>query len=586
MKNFRNKVMYICLLMVTVGFFGCQDEFEEVIEKTDKETLAVSSATVKLITDTTSKDGSFDNIVDETSCFAINFPYTVNIHGLDIIIDSIEDLRLIEEIFDKVDTDVDILDILFPITITLADFTEIVINNQQELREVGKDCIEGGDDDDIECIDFVYPITLYTFDINKVKTGKVVVTSDKELKRFFAGLDKKDIVSVQFPISLKFFDGTEISVNSNEELAQTLERAKNICDEDDDNDHNDDDFTKERLDEYLVKCPWLVKEVKRNAELHTEQYFGYILNFKEDGEVVARDKNGNVLKGTWNTRVHENKVLIKLEFDNLVDFTLEWYVYEIGEGRIKLYAGDGNRIVMKKSCDILQHVPDTLRGLLRECSWVIKKVKVDGVNINRMLGFEFNFEGEGVVTLSDGETTSNGTWEITKNEQDKLVMAITMGNEPGVSFEWLLSDLRDRRLKFNIEGTGYELILERDCKHNDDEDVKWIRGLFDDTSWGVNYFAENEDEGTASYDGYTFNFKANGAISVLDTNNQEAGSGKWFVYRNSDDQLELIIRFATDSPFYDLANDYKILEVKEDFLDLKHYNDGDLGWDRLKLGKL
>ena len=585
MKKFLSYAMYASLLVIALSFTSCQEEFEELPDGNEQETIVASSSTAKLIEHTVSNDGSFDNIVDKASCFAVNFPYTVNVNGLDITIDSIEDLQLVEDVIDKLDSDTDILEILFPITITLADFTEIKIETKEALIKLAKECVEGGKDDDIECIDFVYPITLYTFDINKQETGNVTVNNDKELKRFFAGLDKNDLIGIDFPITLKLYDGTEIVVDSNAELAAAIESAKDTCDEDDDNDCNDDDFTKERLDKYLVKCPWLVKEVKRNDQDQTGQYFEYLMNFTEDGGVTVKDREGNILNGTWATRVSDHKVLLKLEFDVLVDFTLEWFVYEIGEGKIKLYASDKDKIIMRKACGIVDHNPDTLREILKECAWIIKKVKVDGVNINRMLGFEFKFKPEGVVVLGKDTYESTGSWEITKNAQGRLVMAITMGNEPGVSFEWLLSDLKDNRLKFSIEGTGYELLLERNCDNDEnDGDVTEIRRFLNDTSWKVAKFVENEDPGTEAYAGYTFNFKMDGTIIVLNPNKEEADKGTWYVYRNSKNTLELIITFGAQSEFYALANDYRIREAKENRLDLKHENDGG-GYDYLVLEK-
>ncbi len=156
-----------------------------------QEAIAASSTTAKLIEDTCSNDGSFDNIVDESSCFNINFPYRVKANGVDLTINSIDDLDSIEEIFDALEEDEDIIDIIFPITITLADYAEITINGIEDLRGIAKECREGGDDDDIECIDFVYPITLYTFDLNNEETGNFTVESDKNLRRFFAGLGSK-----------------------------------------------------------------------------------------------------------------------------------------------------------------------------------------------------------------------------------------------------------------------------------------------------------------------------------------------------------------------------------------------------------
>ncbi|WP_298473159.1 hypothetical protein [uncultured Maribacter sp.] len=585
MKKFFKTTLFASLLVLALSFTSCQDEFEELTTGEETEAISSTSAAAKLIKDTSSQDGSFDNIVDGVSCFAIEFPYTVNVNGLEVNIDSKDDLETIEEILDKLDVDEDIVNILFPITVTLADFTEIVINSKEELREKAKDCIEGGGDDDIECIDFVYPIKVYSFDINQQQTGSATVESDKQLRRFFGNLEENQLVSMDFPITLKLYDGSEMVVNNNAELARAIESAKEACDEDDDDDHNDDDFSKERLDNYLVMCPWLIHEVNRNDQDQTEQYFEYAMNFKEDGSVKAFDREGNAIEGTWTTRVGENRVLLKLEFNDLVDFSLEWFVYEIGDGKIKLFVDGANKIIMKKACNILNQDPNTLREVLKECSWIIKKVHRDGQEIDRLLGYEFNFMAEGVVTLSSGDVSSEGSWEIAQNNQGRLVMAITMGNEPGVSFEWPLSDLRDDRLKFEIPGTDYELILERNCDNDvNDEDVVWIRGLFNESQWEIALFSENQDPSTESYTNYSFTFGPNGKITVYNPNQVEVSTGRWFVYRNSEEQLEMILNFGTENNFYPLANDYKILEVEENRLELKHYNDS--GYDHLVFEKL
>ena len=584
MKKFLNYVMYAGLLMVAFNFTACQDEFEE-IQSNEQESIVASSSTAKLIQKTASKDGSFDNIVDGASCFDIQFPYTVEVNGLGITIDSVEDLRLIEEIFDEFDEDEDFLEILFPVTITLADFTEIVINNKEELREMAKECIEGGADDDIECIDFVYPMTLYTFNINKEQTGTVTVNSDKELKRFFEGLDDNDLISIEFPITLKLYDGTEIVVDSNAELANAIETAKEACDEDDDDDYNDDDFTKERLDNYLVECPFFVKEVKRDGVNQTEQYFEYVMNFTEDGGVKVRDRIGNTITGTWSTRVGDHGALLKLEFDVLVDFTLEWFVYEIDGERIKLYAGDGDKIIMKRACGIVNDSPDTLREILKECSWIIKKVKTNGEEIDRLLGYEFNFEAEGVVTLGNGENTSTGTWEIALNAQARLVMAITMGEEPNVSFEWPLSDLKDERLKFEIEGTDYELILERNCDNDvNDGDVMEIRNIMMGGDWIVARYKDDGMDETADFAGYDFSFSMENVVTVS-TNQDPLFNGIWRVLRDSDGKLRFYLNLGEETPFVELTDDWDIVSVTADRIELKDISGGDGSVDNLVFEK-
>lgn len=571
MKKFLNYALYAGLLITALTFSSCQEEFEELPDGNEQETIVASSSTAKLIERASSNDGSFDNIVDGSSCFAVQFPYTVNVNGIEITIDSLEDLHLIEDIFDEVDVDEDILEILFPITITLPDFSEIVINSKEDLREIAEDCIEGGDDDDIECIDFVYPITLFTFDINEQQTGSVTVESDKDLRRFFAGLDDDDLISIQFPVTLKLFDGTEIVVDSNAELANAIENAKETCDEDDDDDFNDDDFEDGRLDICLTACPWVVKEVERDGVNQTDQYFEYLMTFTEDGGVTVKDRMGNNIEGTWSTRMTDRGALLKLEFDVLVDFSLEWFVYEIGDHTIKLYTEGGNKIIMKQICKDEETGPDTLREILKECEWIIKKVKNQGEEIDRLIGFEFKFLPEGVVTLSNGTTTSEGTWEIAMNDEGILVMAITMGDEPGVSFEWPLRDLNDHRLKFEVEEIDYELVLLRVCDDSvEDGDIPEIRNVLMGGDWVVASYIDNEVDETADFDGMDFSFTADHKVTVS-TNADPLLDGLWRVLRDDDGQLKVYLNFGGDDvvPLGQLTDDWDFVSITADRIELK-----------------
>ena len=554
-------------------------------EPDTEQTIVANSTTAKLIENTSSNDGSFDNIVDGASCFAINFPYTVEVNGITITIESEEGLELIEEIFDELEDDEDILDIIFPITITLGDYTEITINGKEDLRALAEQCIEGGDDDDIECIDFVYPITLFTFDANKEQTGSVTVESDRELRRFFAGLDEDDLIGIDFPITLVKYDGTEIRVENMMQLVDAIERAKDACDEDDDDDYNDDDFSQERLENLLVECPWLINEVQRDDMDQSGQYIDYVMNFTENGEVVVKDRMGNSLSGTWSTRVAEHKVLIKLEFDVLVDFNLEWMVYELSEGKIKLYAEGGNKIIMYSACDLFNTTPDTLREILKECSWIIKKVKNQGEEIERLLGFEFNFLPEGVITLSDEVTVSEGTWEITTNEQGRLVMAITMGNEPGVSFEWPLSDLRNDRLKFEVEEVDYELVLQRVCDDNNaDGDVPEIRNIMMGGQWIVAQYKDDGVDETVDFNGYSVSFMADHQITLYE-GTEAFGDGLWRVLRNSDHKLKVYLNFGEELPFNELTDDWTLVSITNDRIELKDVSGDDGSEDILVFEK-
>ncbi len=587
MKNVFKFSMYALLFVAALMVTSCQEEFEELPQPDEQQTIKANSSTAMLIERTSTNDGSFDNIVDGASCFALNFPYTVEVNGIQITIDSREDLHQIEKIFDEFDEDIDFLEIAFPITITYSDFTELVINNKEELRALAEECIEGGDDDDIECIDFVYPITLYTFDINEQQTGSVTVNSDLELRRFFAGLDDDDLISIDFPVTLELYDGTKMTVYNNAELAMAIENAKDACDEDDDNDYNDDDFTLERFNNLIVECPWLVREVERDAISQTDQYFEYLMNFTEDGGVTVKDRQGNVLNGFWSSRITDHGILLNLEFDVLVDFTLEWFVYEIEEGKIKLYTEGGNKIILRNACDVYNEDPNTLREILSECAWVIKKVKNNGDEIDRLLGYEFKFMAEGVVTLSNGVNTSTGSWVITTNAQGRLVMGLTFGENPDdpnrldpnpneIYFEWLLSDLRNDRLKFEIEGTAYELILQRVCDDpNTDGDVGEIRNVMMGGEWMVAQYKDGDVDETQNYMAYTFAFGAEHVMSITTGQTGPTQAGIWRILRNSDGKLKVYLNAGVEGYLEALTDDWEFVSM--------NYNEDTMQYDRIEL---
>lgn len=571
MKKFLNLATYTLLLTGALWLGSCQEEFEEVnTSNSTGASFKATSETALLIENTSSHDGSFDNIVDGSSCFALNFPYTVNVNGLDITIDSYQDLEIVEEIFDEFDNDIDILDILFPITITQADFSEIVINNKEELAELVRGCVEGGQDDDIECIDFVYPLTLYTFDINNTQTGKVTVENDEQLRRFFHELGEDDIVSLEYPVTLIKSDGTEMQVNNNEELAMALRMAKESCDEDDDNDYNDDDFSLERLAKLLPECPWIVLTVERNSTDQSGQYEAFLFSFGADGSVQVKDRGGNILNGEWGLRMSDHGPMLTLAFDTLVDFNLEWRVCEVGEGKIKLYGEEGNRIVMRINCgDPGGILPGALAEILRECSWVIRKVQNQGEDIRRLLGYEFEFQAEGVVTLSNGTTTGTGTWEVAEGTNGGLVLAITMGNEPGVSFEWPLRDLFDNRLRFEVPEIGYELILERQCPGMMDGDVMEIGNILMGGDWMVAAFTQGDTNMTAEFDGYGFGFGPEHALTVS-ANLDPVKTGLWRVIRNSEGGLTVYLNLGDDNDlFSELTEDWSLVSITANRIELK-----------------
>jgi len=477
MKKLFKYAMYVSLLTIAFSFTSCQDEFEEVVIN-EQETITASSATANLVKSASAKDGSLDNVVDSSSCFAIKFPYIVKVNGLEITVDSISDLRFLNELVKQYDDDFeDLLEIVFPITITYPDYSEITINNLQDFRELANQC--GGDPDDsrIRCISFVYPITLFTFDIDNEQSGTFTVESDRQLRRLFDDLDDDDtLVSIEFPIVLKKRDGTEVSVTTNEELARAIESARGLCFDDDydDDDYYDDDFyedddcddncTENELTETLLACPsWYIDELELNDIEDLEfQYVGYSFAFQENGDVSVLFSD-NEFSGTWAASGSAGALALVINIPDLPELSTTWRVEEIdmdnGKKEIDLEFGEDNDLYFKSNCGNEQAVacdPEDVVNFLQDCRWNISDANGDFFEDLRIDFSNFNIHV--FANDDDGTVVDEGNWELSGNVLVWNSLSATLANYIG---EWTIIDCGSDRIKI---GRGEEyLYLDKDC---------------------------------------------------------------------------------------------------------------------------
>ncbi|OQD42182.1 hypothetical protein BUL40_12250 [Croceivirga radicis] len=562
MKKIIKSLSQLSVLLVVLFLTSCQEEFEEIGGGEEEQTaIEVGSSTALLIENTSSNDGSYDNIVDGSSCIAVQFPYTVEVAGIQITIDSIADLKVIEELFDEVDDDEDILEFIFPITIILSDFTEVEIENKEALRELAADCIEGGDDDDIECIDFVYPITLFTFDVQNQQSGSVTVNSDREMRLFFKEKEAGELVSIDYPITLEKKDGTTVEITNNAQLAVTLRAAKDECDEDDDDDYNDDDFEDNKFIGYLIDCPWKLKEIKRNALNQTEQYFASSFDFKEDNLVVFTGGAGNTTNGEWSVDFTENGPVVVMNFTNYTDFSLSWRVYELEDGVIKFFSDNDNKIVLERNCSGESNCNvNAIAEVLGTCNWQIADASWD-TDFDGIINFSnFNIH----AYTEAGAFVDEGNWEVTTTGQIQFnaLLSAQLENMLGA---WNVVDCGDGRVKLMNEGGAY-VVLEKDCELTLPTQDNFM-ALLVECEWIVDGMKAQGQE-IENYLGNAFDFSQEGTMT-FDVGAEVASAGEWTIGYNNAGELSLMLSALAEVDFnYEWAVDvletnYLKLKVEE-----------------------
>ena len=356
--KFASKSIIIILSVLSV-FTSCRQEEIISINPPVEETLDPNSNVADLMLRTVTSDGSNDNILDYANCFKIKLPTTVIANATAITINTESDYDSVESIFDEFDEDTDNLSLSFPITIILADFSEVIINNTSEFNDYAMDCNgENVSDYDIECIDFIYPITSSIFNTSNELISSETFANDKELFVFIENISASDIISIDFPLSVRLYDGSQISINTLSALETAILNAQGGCDEDDDFDYNDDDCnqcTQDLLSDYLTSCTdWIVNKLKRDSVNYDDYYDGYTFNFLNDGTVSAYS-GGSTVYGTWESTGTANDIVVTIDIPSLPLCNNNWHLQEIDENdddtKIDLRLSDANRLRYENTCN-------------------------------------------------------------------------------------------------------------------------------------------------------------------------------------------------------------------------------------------
>jgi len=461
--------LFFYLTLFLFVFTSCQDEVVKIEQAPQEEVLQANTNVAVLMQRTTKKDGSKDNIMDNASCLSVELPVTVVIQGIEIIIDSEEDLQVIEDIFDEFDDDLDELDFIFPIVIIKSDYTEITINNFDELENLIDECEDENEiDDDIECVDFVYPITLSIYNANDELADTVTIENDEEFYHFMDDLEDYHVVQINFPIMVVLYDGTEKTVNNMDELESIIDEAEDMCDEDDDNDYDDDDCedcTEEELVDLLISCSWTVDKIKIDGVDNTEQYTYYTFWFLEDGTFKAKEDGGDYIYGTWEVDMTDQGIVVDINMENLSDFSFSWVLYEIEDDNEIDLRFEDNRLEFEKTC-IDNKIE--LKEILNEGIWIVAKyVDNDENKTSDYNDFEIDFKEDFSVRVTKGDDVVEGTWMVVY-DSGKLKLELDFGETiPFDEFneDWLVVEFLNNRIEVNnLDNSGNEesvLVFER-----------------------------------------------------------------------------------------------------------------------------
>lgn len=551
--------------LLTITFFAlllftsCQDEIIEETQINEDELLVANSQLAKLMESTAARDGSIDNILDDANCLSINLPVTVIVNDITVTINTLEDLELIEDIFDEFDYDDDVLDLLFPIIIVLNNHEEIVINNQEELDAFVEQCTDDSDDD-IECIDFQYPVSFSIYDTSFQIIETVFIENDRELHEFLERLENSDtnlLVSLNFPVTMVYANGETIEVHNNTELSRVLNEANENCED-------EEACREEVVNMYLQECYWNIVEYNNTNNL---EYFD--LYFFEDGLFKVKEGGTIVATGTWNTTLTDAGVVLNIrDLTSLVDLVGgNWLITDCDDDEFELIreetgTNEVTHIVIEQECeDDLDCSAQEVRSFLKECQWFAGSNLFDNVPAGA-----FYFEDDHVLVVINSSTNEEivGYWDVELT--DEGIMLIIELPEPYdiISKRWKISECGEHRVKMTHEDDY--LVFERECDEAACTELD-VDSFLLECVWNVVNF--NGDDHLITYD---LDFNDNQGIDITVLGTTDSFTGFWSTSQTNDGVL---IQFANiNGPnIQAISGDWVVVECTNEELILHRGDD-------------
>jgi len=579
MRN-TTKLLTLLMLLVVFQFTSCQKEEVIIIDETEEEgTLTDDSPLTVLMLRTSLNDGNNDDFIDGGNCFSIAFPYSVNIANTNFTLEDEGDYFEVLAFLEASGGTIDDIEIVFPITIVFPNYTETTINNQEELNTIVANC---GDGIEIDCLDFIYPITFFVYNSETETSTTIIVNNDEEMYILLSSMNGNDYVSIDYPISVEIENDSIVQVTSNLELENLIITCE-----------SNDNSELIELIEYLTTDTWFVAYFY-NDDDETSDFCEYEITFY-DNETITAFNGTNTFDGTWNISVDDNHFEIELDFGNAIPFdelNEEWDVINATILEIELEDTNDDNGVDKLT---FNREPTFCEGngsseietFLTTDSWFIAYYFNDVDDTSDFCEYELTFNPSGSVIASNSNEDINGYWSvIIVNDLEKIVLDFgDIIPFYKITNDWDIINASNLIIEMDdvSSGNGTDYLTLNRTPTICEDDNTYLEQVLLDGQWLVAQYLDNGIDETQDYIGYVIEFYNNGNVTATYGGNVLYGS--WDVTGNTQD-LNLVLDFGTEIPFDEFNDDWDVLDVQADRVELEDISGGGGGTDTLVFEKL
>lgn len=324
MKNL--KLLTAILITSILSFTSCQDEID-VENGQNPNTNSSTSPTANNLERSSMYDGSFDDFLDGISCSSILLPVTATINNIEVTLINESDYQIVLNILGLLTNDDDSIELQFPLTVKLSNYTEVQVANQSEYDALIAACEEAEDnaEDAISCIDIDFPITILTYSLNVEQTGRVVIETEQQLYTYMNNFGDDELFAIDYPITatLNGDSSTVIEISSDLDLQARITECLGTEDTEEEAEEN-----AKNLETILVDGLFKVESFVLAGIETANDYADYTIDFANDLSCTATNTVLDTVEGTYEV-TSELEVFLSLSFTGNASFQLLNQTWEV-----------------------------------------------------------------------------------------------------------------------------------------------------------------------------------------------------------------------------------------------------------------
>lgn len=213
-KYFKMKQL-ILYIILGIGFISCQEEQD--IDTSNQNTNNKESVYTAKAKRNSLLDGRIDDVLDQLPCASLVLPAQIVLNQVPISINTPEEIKIIQPN--------DVIQFIYPVTLTTQDYKTVVIENEQQFIEYRAKCNTLIDDNNtsISCVEIKFPISIFIY-VAHEQPYKIVIDSKKDFFFFLDNLST-EIYSVEYPIDITVSE-TTISIGNDEAYLNQLDLCR------------------------------------------------------------------------------------------------------------------------------------------------------------------------------------------------------------------------------------------------------------------------------------------------------------------------------------------------------------------------